>query len=373
MQLKIANQNDINQIIRQVYELWSAGLKKTDYKQLFWGSHFHHWSRKNSSRWANSIQNEVVASCKTVKLPFFRRGKNYRVLGLGAIFTAAHKRQQGLASELIKSVVNQAKTDNLDGVLLFSAIDKTFYNQFGFENLGSLDFEIHPEIYSFTKAMPNLTDNFHKNILLDIRSTKQLKERHNPTEAGNNVYLCFSSFEPWFSENELLEILRCYTRWLARQPYGIMRNRDYFSFQLARFLYFANYSTTNKANWFLTILKELDKGIIGYVITECSGTSMRILELIGSDLACATLWQSVIKQAQELNLNRICGFESVVKDFIPHSRLDNSHFAIKPAIHAKDMQCYDRLWSQPMFLALNSELEDIFMSHPCPLLEFDYF
>ncbi len=100
---------------------------------------------------------------------------------------------------------------------------------------------------------------------------------------------------------------------------------------------------------------------------------MRILELVGEDMARAYLWQSLIEQAKNMDLIRICGFESLVRDFIPRCHLDHSFIALKPMIKLSHIQCYDRIWSQPMFLPLNPDLADLPMSHPCPLLEFDYF
>jgi len=374
MQLSIADHTDAIQITSQVYDLWSAGLKKADYRQLFWSTYQQSWSKRNTCRMVHRVENEVTFSCKTARLTLFKKNFYYQVLGLGAIFTAPTWRKQGLAGSLIESVINQAEEQNLDGVLLFSAIDKDFYTSLGFTSLGSLDFEICPQNYSHTNSFSaGKIISQYGNISIERRNAEVLFQKDRwELSNGQNIKFHFSSFDPWFSENELCEILRCHNRWIARQPYGIVRNRHYFSFQLARFLYFATYSTTSQTHWFLTIVQDEQKGIIGYAITECSGTNMRILELIGDNLARAYLWQGLIEQAKNMNLTTICGFESIVRDFIPSCRLDHSLFSLKPTIKPAHIQCYDRLWSQPMFLAINPDLTDLFASNPCPLLEFDY-
>jgi predicted acetyltransferase len=374
MQLSIADHTDILQITRQVYDLWSAGLKKADYRQLFWSTYHQSWSKRHTLRMVHKIENEVAFSCKTAHLSFIKKNCYYRILGLGAIFTAPNCRKHGLAANLIESLIDQAEKQNLDGVLLFSAIDKHFYTSAGFTSLGSFDFEICPQNYSNTNNFEGkIISAYGHNISIESRNAeillqKDRLERFN----GQDLKFHFSSFDPWISENELMEILRCHNRWIVRQPYGIARNRDYFSFQLARFLYFATYSKTNQNTWLLTIVKDEQKGITGYAITECSGTNMRILELIGDDLARAFLWQALIGKANSMGLTKICGFESLVRDFIPNCRMDNCHFSLEPMIKPAHIQCYERLWSQPMFLALNPNLTDIFASNPCSLLEFDY-
>jgi len=311
---------------------------------------------------------------QSLKLSLKMKNSCYQILGLGAIFTAPDWRNHGLATDLVEEVIAKAEEKGLDGLLLFSAIDKNFYFDFGFESLGSLDFEICPNNYSDKNIfLANKIDTI-RSISIEIRSAKALcKADQVKNSSAYSFNFHFSSFEPWFSENELEEMLRCYQRWLARQPYGIDRNNFYFSFQLAKFIYFATYSTTHKASWFLTIAKNERKRIIGYAITECSGTSMRILELVGEDEARIHLWQNLIEQAKSMKLMHIRGFESIVRDFIPSCGLDSSLFSLKPMLKVDDILCYERLWSQPMFLALNPDLSDLPNIHPCPLLEFDYF
>ncbi len=73
MQLSIADYTDTIQIIRQVHDLWSAGLSKEHYRQLFWSTHYQTWSKNNIYRMVHKIKNEVVASCKITHLPLIQK------------------------------------------------------------------------------------------------------------------------------------------------------------------------------------------------------------------------------------------------------------------------------------------------------------
>ncbi len=374
MKLTIAERDDFLQIAQQTYNLWSAGLTQADYRYLLWSTHYQIWAKNDNNRLVYRHNNKAVASCKVVKLPLLFKGKHYKLLGLGAVYTAPDWRGQGLATRLVKSSIARAKQEDIAAILLFSAIDTEFYAACGFKILGNLDFELDPRLYSFNE--PQYANGLElipeKNISIDIRSAETLcsLDRAEKIKSGFAKFH-FSSFLPWLSEEELLQLNRCHSNWLARQPYGIIRDNNYFAFQLAKFLFFSTYSSKSKATLSLTLAKNRNQ-ISGYAITECSGTGMRILELIGDDISRAYLWQSLIKQAQTMNLIRMSGFESCINDFIPGNKLDATLINSNPEVKASHMQCYERLWSQPMFLPLAKPLESLSDYHPCPLLEFDY-
>ena len=375
MQLTVAQRSDFIQIARQTYSLWSGGLTRDDYRHLLWSTCYHPWARRNSYRLVHKIKDEVISSCKVVSLPFLMKGKEYEIWGLGSVFTAINWRNKGLGSELIESVLQKAKEENIDGVLLFSAIDSNFYSSCGFRNLGSLDFQIRTYIYSLNNKVIN--DNkpglLEAEIFIETRSSEQLCKLDREQKIDEqNPRFHFSSFYPWIKENDLEEIVRCYSRWLIKQPYGIIRTYEHYAFQLAKFLYFSSYSKNNQCTLFLTIARK--KGdMIGYAITEYSGTGIRILELIGTEEGRAYLWHSLIKEAQKKNLIHITGYESGVGDFIPSTKLDCDILGISPPIRVSGIQCYQRFWSQPMCFSLNSDLETMTKQRPCPVLEFDYF
>ena len=152
----------------------------------------------------------------------------------------------------------------------------------------------------------------------------------------------------------------------------VIFSHNYFIFQLAKQLFVASHSKNKLALPCLTLLKH-NQTIAGYAITESNKNCMRILEIIGSDAARAYLWHDLIKQAQQMKLQRITGFESVSRDFVPVQRLEHDKLGLKPTIRPSHIACYERLWGQPMILPLNCVLEKLPSYNPCPILEFDYF
>lgn|GEM_PF-5720889 len=63
-------------------------------------------------------------------------------LGLGAIFTRESNRGQGLAFKLIQNVLENGKGQGVHFAFLFSDIDPTYYQNFGFRNIECDDIEI---------------------------------------------------------------------------------------------------------------------------------------------------------------------------------------------------------------------------------------
>lgn len=357
MELTVAEPADFIQIARDVYDLWSAGLTKDSHRHLLWSNFYHPWSRRNYYRLVCKHKEQVIVSCKVVHLSLMLRGKEYKVLGLGAIYTLPAHRGKGLATSLVKSMINEAVQKSIDGLLLFSDIDRQFYAACGFLNLGNLDFEIDNNFYSLS-ANSSSEENLSWLDVDNIPDEQETKFR-------------FSSFSPWLESDEIDEILRCYNHWLSKQPYGILRTHNYFTFQLARHLFIATYSKNNKPKLCLTLLKN-KQTIAGYAISERGQNCLRILEVIGTDAARAELWHNLVGQAQHMGLKRSSGFESVSRDFVPYKRLEEDRLALKPPIKPSHINCYERTWGQPMFLSLNSVLDKLPEYNPCPLLEFDY-
>src|ERR1700722_14203398 len=165
MQLILAERADFIQIAKDVYPIWSAGLSKDSHRHLLWSAYYQPWSKRNHYRLVAKDKDTVIVSCKIVQLPVIWRGRHFQIFGLGSVFTAPAYRQQGLATDLIKSVIERAKQSNIDGVLLFSDIEEHFYSHHGFIPLGNLDFEIDNSAY-FVRAdvANNIVENRNVHI-----------------------------------------------------------------------------------------------------------------------------------------------------------------------------------------------------------------
>ncbi len=367
MQLRLAERADFIQIAKDVYDLWSAGLTRDSHRYFLNCAYYQPWSKRNHFRLVGKDEDKVAASCKVVQLPLAHRGTHFKILGLGAIFTSIEYRGQGLATNLVESIIDKSRQEKVDGILLFSDIDRRFYADCGFVDLGNLDVEIDNSFYS-------ISDHVFTASHGDWATTNnsQIENRYIHVGAQTEPRFHFSSFSPWLEDLEIREVVACYSRWLARQPYGIVRTHNYFTFQLARHIFIANYSKNNKPKLCFTILKD-KQTIVGYAICEHSKDHLRILEVIGSDAARAQLWHNLIEQAQQIGLRRSCGFESISRDFVPYQRLEEDRLALKPTIKPSQIKCYERSWGQPMFLSLNTALDELPDYNPCPILEFDYF
>jgi len=367
MQLRLAERADFIQIAKDVYELWSAGLTKDSYRYFLNCAYYQPWSKRNHFRLVAKDEDRVAASCKIVQLPLAYRGTHFKILGLGAIFTSKKYRGRGLATHLVESIIDKSRQEKADGILLFSDIDRRFYADCGFVNLGNLDVEIDNSLYSAADYVFTAVNSER-----DSTDKSQIENRNICVGAQTEPRFYFSSLSPLLEDVEISELIACYRRWLARQPYGIVRTHNYFTFQLARHIFIGSYSKNNKPKLCFTILKDRQT-IVGYAICEHSKDRLRILEVVGSDAARAQLWHNLIEQAQLQGLQRSCGFESISRDFVPYQRLDEDKLALKPSIKPSQISCYERSWGQPMFLSLNTALDELPDYNPCPLLEFDYF
>lgn len=375
IQLEPAQKADLIQIARQSYNLWSGGLRPDWFRYYLNCAYYQPWSKRNQFRLVGKDKDKVLVSCKAANIELIWRKKIFKILGLGAVFTAEEHRGQGLGSSLIELMIQKAWTDNMDGLLIFSDIDPTFYTKNGFCSLGNFDFEIDNRIYSIAKDGIAIADNKRSDIDNNIENRSiqvindiEFKDKNNGIVEPR---FCYSSFSPFLETAELYEILSCHNNWLARQPYGIIRNYGYFTFQLARYVFIANYSKNDKPKLFFSLIKN-KKRIVGYAISEYGADYLRVLEVVGPQMVRAELWHNLIAYAQQLGLNHTKGFESVSRDFIPCQLLDEHELGLKPPIKPAQINCYERFWGQPMFLALDNTLNNLYDYNPCPILEFDY-
>ena len=114
MQLTRAEPADFIQIAKDMYDLWSAGLTKDFYRHFLWSTCYQPWAKRNHHRLVAKDKETVTVSCKVVHLPLACRGKHFKILGLGAIFTTPAYRGRGLATNLIQSMIKTAKQENID-------------------------------------------------------------------------------------------------------------------------------------------------------------------------------------------------------------------------------------------------------------------
>lgn len=330
MALDTLSEIDTMPVFRATHKIWSAGLGLADYLAYNESQQKSIWGKKNLS--LIGIKNksgEVVTSCKLYQLKMQARGRYYRFYGIGAVYTRVQERGQGLASDLLEELVEHALKQDIDGLLLFSDIGEDFYSSHGFYPCGTASFNLSLPGDISVKDKPDYQINLLRN------SDIQLLERH-------------------------------YQQWLARQPYGVCRDRFYWQYKINKEAYLADHS---KLSW--PALTCLTVPGAGYAILEKGGATLRVLEIaaINQD----PLWHSILDYAIDTRVRRLRGWEGVLSHLAPSFALDRylSQGFIQTGSPLK-LEFSERIWGCPMIMPLNNMVEDWLDNNPCPILELDH-
>ncbi len=256
-------------------------------------------------------------------------------------------------------MIDLAKQESYDGLILFSDIDCQFYSRFGFEEIGSADLLIHiPFLKGKTEFPENIS--FGAGGALTIQAD------------GNS----FETRQERFRKEHLDYAVRHYGQWLRRQPYGIVRDQNYFSYKLMRETFLHDHS---KLAWpALSITTVNCNGIPGgYAITETAGGVLRVLEIAAPADCREILWTSFLVKALSEKLQRIRAWEGLAADFSPSFNLKQLITKIGlnhlfPDGYKGQLNYYERSWGKGMLLPFDDKLNDLHMTAPCPLVELDH-
>lgn len=324
-----ATHSMVTNILRANFTQWSPGLTRERYYHYQWWQYSLPWSRRHLSCWAFADGDTVLSSCKLYDMTLRRRGVDYRVAGIGAVFTPEHFRGQGYAIKLMKHMIDLCKAREYDAVMLNSDIDPAYYEKSGFVQLGHTDFSLR------------FTDNYVKHAVkdLDRRFSSGRDERCNIRD---------------LSLTDVSTMVRHHTRWLARQPYGFVRSDDYWHFKLARERHLHKNSRYAWPKQEIIALNfERHNG--GYALFELGKYSIRVLEVIGNEETVQALWAQLLQVAARRGIHKITGWEASAPQ-----ELDGVEIA-------------DRKWSRPMMAPLRPEVEICTAIRPSPLLELDHY
>lgn len=330
LELELADLDDVRIAVSQHHGTWGAGLTKDLYYD-FNGWHFQHpWGRRYYRCFVLRKDSRIVSSCKIYSLEFQSHSRRYRVAGIGGVFTPEYARGKGYASQMMQLVVKRCRAENYDAILLFSDIEPSFYEAFDFELLPDNDFHIWmnaPELEQY--------------IMSDAGFVEDIQAHE-------------SDITP-LSPDLAPHLVRHYRRYLQRQPYGVVRDENYFDFKIRRILY----RVGKVLEWPTpeVISLNLEQGRDGgYAIIEHNGKIMRVLEVIGSEETCDALWRNILRTALLRRVHLVRGWESAVPSFRRYVRWT---------------QRLD--WSRPMLHWINPACEAWLDEDTCPLLEFDHF
>jgi predicted N-acetyltransferase YhbS len=128
----------LEQILDATYDIWHDGLNRHAYGRYYAAQVATAWGQRRLRRLALVEGDEVLASAKVYSLDAVLDGRDVRVLGLGAVFTAPAHRGRGVARDLIERILEQSAAEGADLALLFSDIGPGYYARLGFSPLPAL-------------------------------------------------------------------------------------------------------------------------------------------------------------------------------------------------------------------------------------------
>jgi hypothetical protein len=251
-----------------------------------------------------------------------------------------------------------AESQGLAGVLLYSEIGDGWYADFGFEPFSAIDF--HIDLNEFRRnnltVMPSQSDQI-----------QMITAHHRSGE--------ISRLETGLPRELLSQLTRHYGRWLRHQPFGLSRSEEYLAFKFGREEFLIEYSSLNWPKKTIWMLSESENNS-AYAITEQSDSTLRLLEIIGSTAGRQAIWQTIFRSALENGVERLRGWEAVIRDFAPSFSLKQlCPPENRTLLNRGALQIYssERTWGLPMLLPLKEGVSDWWSYYPCPFLELDHF
>ncbi len=359
MKLESADWQALLPVFRETFKIWSPGLSQLDYLEYQIKQANHPWARRNMRHLTLNSAGKIVSSLKLSTIELQVRGTTYKVGGIGAVYTQLSCRNMGHASELMEAAIELARSENFQGLLLFSDIECEFYSRFGFEEIGAADLLIH---LPFLKGKPV----FPPHIKVENDAFMSIEIEGKQFDLHNEKFL----------PDHLDYTTRHYRQWLRRQPYGIDRDRQYFSYKLMREMFLHNHSRLAWPALSIMTVKTKDN-FVGYAITESAGGVLRILEIAAEKSAREAIWAALLVRSINDKLLRIRAWEGLAADFAPGFNLKQlikmaGLEEIFPPGFKGQLNYYDRTWGKGMLLSFDDKLDELHMTAPCPLVELDH-
>ena len=122
----------LEQVLDDTHPLWNDGLSREHYAKSWAAQLKTPWGQHHLDRVALVDGPHVLSSAKRYDLSLRIDGRIRRVLGIGAVFTAAAHRGRGCARELLTRMLDTAVTEGQEFAMLFSEIAPAFYEQLDF-------------------------------------------------------------------------------------------------------------------------------------------------------------------------------------------------------------------------------------------------
>jgi GNAT superfamily N-acetyltransferase len=337
-------------ILHETHDIWSAGLSRSDYLSYQYMQKGEPWGRRQVRQVAvYDGSGELAAGCKCYEIEIFSKGHSYSFIGIGAMYSLRAHRGQGYAAALLDELIVQAENASADGLILFSDIGAVFYEQFGFQELSSVDFSL--------------------------------------TLSGNESIERPPLYKSEALSFEHIDTLERYRwRWQARRPFGLVRESSCWHYKIAKEKFLHSFSSSSWPGLQLITLS----GLAAYCIYEVGGRNLRILELVNDPAHPELIWQAIFFEACKLGVRRIRGWESNILELAPDFNVRTliehgcgyRHTANPGSLSATDnhkmipkmerMHYQERNWGRIMMHFINPDIEHWAWQFPCPIMEMDH-
>ena len=287
---------------------------------------------------------------------------------LAAVYTQVSARKRGYATELINDVIDLCEDSGFDGIVLYSEINPDFYADFGFEEVGGVDFQLElaePGCFLGAEAGGQEYLVIQPDQPASIKSGAVVPPPLSGcSEEGFAIGMLTAGDIPWLS--------RHYSRWLRKQPFGMLRSSSYWQYKIVKEKYLSERSALSRPC--LNLIKvNSSPDCHGYAITEMSKDNLRVLEIIGTDQERKALWAILLTQVLNGRVRWLSGWEAVIRDFEPTYKIRS--LGLEQGFGGEtglSLFCRERNWGRGMILPLNPALKAWFNVNPCPMLELDH-
>lgn len=347
MTIEQADWADILVVLRETVKIWSAGLSPSCYREYIWKQANNCWSRKNLRFMIRRQGKNIKASCKVYNLEFKSGWQSYSFLGIGALYTQEHCRNEGFGGSVIKDVIALAKKEGKDGVVLFSEIGSYFYENFGFAEAGAKECRVD---FSWSQ----------------VKESKEVASERASVNGAHTKDLIAVDIN-W--------LRRKHSHWLKSQSYGIARSEDYWRYKIWKEDFFYRHSRLVWPKLKLIAL-DTDSRHGSYAIVEESETTLRILEIVADEENKRSLWHYLLERASRRGLNRLRTWEATIPSYLSSDL--PAFFRSLRASQAFDggsikaVQYIKRDWGRFLILPFGKKVADWVKLSPCPILELDH-
>jgi GNAT superfamily N-acetyltransferase len=163
---------------RDSHEMWGEGLTlDMRIEKLFKLLAYEEGAYLSMSGFVDE-KGQLLSSLKRYTLTLQLHNRDYKTVGLGAVFTAKNARGQGLAQQLISRVLAEERRVGTSLALLYSDIDPSFYRQLGFVEFPAYEVVMSTEDKPISSSqllmrraelidIPNMISFFHRSFTPD--------------------------------------------------------------------------------------------------------------------------------------------------------------------------------------------------------------